>query len=102
MATKSKASARKQAAKKSGKSGEGFELAALLEYLANGAVSELVVVEGIKGTYGVAALLTWKPRRCVLIAARGGQRTFRSVDTVVRLFKQVGVGKTLIRMELKT
>lgn len=80
----------------------GFEMSALLEYLAHGAVSELVVSEVAEGTYRIEALLTWKPTRSVLMAARGKQRTFRSVDTVVRFFRQIGVGKTLIRMELKT
>jgi hypothetical protein len=80
----------------------GFEMSALLEYLAHGAVSELLVSEVAAGTYRVEALLTWKPTRSVLMAARGTQRTFRSVDTVLRLFWQIGVGKTLIRMELTT
>ena len=80
----------------------GFELAALLEYLANHAVSELCVVESSRGTYHLEALLTWKPGRCSLIAARGGLRTFRSMDTVVRFLRGTGIGKTVVRMELKT
>jgi hypothetical protein len=99
MATKKKVVSHKRVVQKA-VSVVGFELGALLDYLKNGAVSELVVVEGSKGTYQLEALLTWKSGRSVLIAARGGYRTFRSVDTVVRFLKQVGVGKTLIRMEL--
>lgn len=81
---------------------DGFQMAELAEYLANVAVTELTIVEVSKGTYQLEGLLSWKPRRCVLVVARGGVRTFRSVDTLVRFCKEIGVGKTSIRLELKT
>jgi hypothetical protein len=80
---------------------DGFGVTALLEYLKNRAVSELKIVEVSAETYRIEALLTWKPKRSVLMSARGGQRTFRSVDTVVKFLKQIGVGQTIIRMELR-
>ena len=103
MASRTKRPANKGAGTKGkGEGTDRVEMAALAEYLAHGAVSELVVVEVHKGTYRLEALLTWKPRRSVLTAARGGERIFRSVDTVVTFFKHIGVGRTSIRMELKT
>ena len=83
-----------------GKEPDGFGVTALLEYLKNSAVSELTVVEISAETYRIEALLPWKPKRSVLLSARGGQRTFRSVDTVVRFLKQIEVGQTSIRLEL--
>jgi hypothetical protein len=84
-----------------GKEPDGFGVTALLEYLKSSAVSELKIVEVSARTFRIEALLTWKPDRSVLLSARGGQRTFRSVDTVVRFLKQIGVGQTTIRLELR-
>ena len=78
----------------------GFVLATLVEYLAQRVVNEVWIVEMTRGTYRVEALLTWKPGRCPLVAARGRLRTFRSLDTVARFLHQIGCGKTSIRMEL--
>jgi hypothetical protein len=78
-----------------------FAMAELADYLANRAVSELSIVEVTKGTYQLEGMLSWKPTRCVLVVARGGVRRFRSVDTLVRFCKEIGVGKTSIRLELK-
>jgi hypothetical protein len=80
---------------------KGFGVTGLLEYLKDRAVSELKIVEVSSGTYRLEALLTWKAGRSVLMSARGGHRNFRSVDTLVRFLKQMGVGKTVIRMELR-
>lgn len=103
MEAKTKRPAGKGAAQASMDDGQDrLEVAALIEYLADAAVSELVVVEVRKGTYQLEALITWKPRRSVLTATRGAVRQFRSVDTVVRLLRQLGVGRTSIRLELKT
>jgi hypothetical protein len=80
----------------------GFGINALIEYLNNRAVSELRIVEVSASKYRLEALFTWKAWRSVLVSARGGPRTFRSVDTLIRFFKQIGVGETVIRMELKS
>jgi hypothetical protein len=102
MGNSAKASVRPRAREKEASAAvEGFEIGALLEYLSSGAVSEVVVCEVTNGTYRIEALLTWKPSRSVLLAAAGTQRTFRSIDTIVRFLRSMGIGKTLIRLELK-
>lgn len=76
-------------------------LGALSEHVANGLVSELVIVEVQRDVYRLEALLTWQPRRSVLGARRGGARVFRNVGTLVKLCREIGAGRTSIRMELK-
>ena len=80
----------------------GVELAALADYLAQGGVTQLAIVERVIGRYQLEVLLTWRARRCPLVAARGGPRTFRRLETLVRLLRDIGVGNTAIRLELKT
>lgn len=93
---------------------EGFEAAAappsehtisqsaLIEYLANQAVTELVVVEFERGTYRLEVSLSWKSGKSVLVAARGAERTFRSLDTLAKFLLTMGIGATVVRLELKT
>jgi hypothetical protein len=81
---------------------EGFQVAALLEYFANRSVSELQIVELADGGYRLEALLVWRPTRVVLLSARGGARRFRNIDRLVTFLKELGVGSTGIRMELRT
>jgi hypothetical protein len=78
-----------------------LEQASLMEYLSAGAVTELLVSEFEEGTYRVEVLLTWKTGRAVLMAARGAQRTFRSLDTLANFLRSMGIGATVVRMELK-
>ena len=75
--------------------------AALVEYLAAGAVTELLVSEFEQGTYRLEVSLSWKTGKCVLVAARGAERTFRSLDTMATFLRSVGIGLTVVRMELK-
>ena len=75
--------------------------AALVEYLAAKAVIELVVVEFESRLYRIEASLVWRPGRSVLVAARG-DRSFRRLDTVANFLRTVGVGPTLVRLELRT
>jgi hypothetical protein len=75
--------------------------ASLVEYLANGAVTELLVSEFEQGTYRLEISLSWKTGKCVLVAARGAERTFRSLDTMATFLRSVGIGSTVVRMELK-
>lgn len=74
----------------------------LVEYLANQAVTELVVVEFERGTYRLEVALSWKSGKSVLVAARGADRTFRSLDTLARFLLTLGIGATVVRLELKT
>jgi divalent metal cation (Fe/Co/Zn/Cd) transporter len=78
-----------------------LEQASLAEYLAEGAVIELLVSEFEKGTYRVEVSLSWKTGKAVLMAARDHQRTFRSLDTLANFLRSVGIGATVVRMELK-
>lgn len=74
--------------------------AALVDYLANAAVTELVAVELSPGHWRLEALLSWKPGRSVLMAARGGERIFRSLDTLATFLRTAGAGATIVRLEL--
>ena len=74
----------------------------LIDYLIAGAVTELLVAEFEHGTYRLEASLSWKSGKCVLMAARGAPRAFRSLDTIANFLRSVGMGSTVVRMELKT
>jgi hypothetical protein len=74
--------------------------ASLVEYLASGAVTELVAVEFDRGTYRIEASLSWRAGKSVLIAARGSDREFRSLDTLATFLRTVGIGATVVRLEL--
>lgn len=74
--------------------------AALVEYLASRAVTELVVVEVVPGAFQVHASLSWRAGRSVLTTAQGEPRSFRSLDRLATLLKTAGIGITLLRLEL--
>lgn len=74
--------------------------AALLEYLASGAVSELVITSAGPGGYRLEAALSWRSGRSMLVAARGGVRTFRSLDTLAGFLRSAAIGTTIVRLEL--
>lgn len=76
--------------------------AALVEYLANAAVLELVVRSCGPGAYRLEASLSWRSGRSTLVTARGSVREFRSLDTLATFLKTTGVGHTLVRLELNT
>lgn len=76
--------------------------ASLIEYLANQAVTELVLVEFDAGTYRLEVSLSWKSGKSVLVAARGAERVFRSLDTASKFLKTMGIGATVVRLELKS
>lgn len=78
-----------------------IEQAALIEYLFAGAVTELLISEFGEGTYRLEVSLSWKSGKGILMAARGAQRTFRSLDTLANFIRSVGIGATVVRMELK-
>ena len=75
--------------------------ALLAEYLASGAVIELVAVEHERGSYRIESTLSWRSGRSVLTAARGGERTFRSLDTLATFLRTIGAGTTVVRLELQ-
>jgi len=75
--------------------------AALVEYLASGAVSELVAAETEPGVYRLEASLSWRGGKNVLVAARGDPRLFRSLDTLATFLRTIGIGATLVRLEVR-
>lgn len=75
--------------------------ASLVEYLASGAVTELVAAETQPGVYRLEATLSWRGGKNVLVAARGGPRLFRSLDTLATFLHTIGIGPTVVRLELK-
>lgn len=78
-----------------------LDAASLAEYLFEGAVTEILVSEIEGGAYRVEVTLSWKTGRAVLMAARGNQRLFRSLDTLANFLRSVGIGSTVVRLELK-
>jgi hypothetical protein len=76
--------------------------APLIEYLANQAVTELVLVEFGVRTYRLEVSLSWKGGKSVLVTARGAERTFRSLDTASKFLRTIGIGATVVRLELKS
>jgi len=73
----------------------------LIEHLGSAAVTELVVVETAPNTYRLEASLSWRGGRSVLIAARGAERSFRSLDTVATFLRTAGTGSTIVRLQLR-
>lgn len=71
------------------------------EYLNSAAVNELFIVDLGEGTYRLEVSLTWRPGRSVVVVARGGERTWRSIDTLVKFLRSCGVGKTVLKMQLR-
>ena len=65
------------------------------------AVLELVVVEIAPLFYRLEAIISWRIGRWTLMGARG-PRNFRSLETLARHLKTMGVGRTIIRLELLT
>jgi hypothetical protein len=74
--------------------------ASLVEQLARAAITELVIVEHTRGSFHLEAVMSLRSGRSRLITARGEPRSFRSLETVVSLLRTVGVGITVIRLEI--
>lgn len=74
------------------------------EFVGSGAVNEVFIVEvqdqEQRKSYRLEVLLTWRPGRSVLVVARGGERRWRKLDTLVRFLRSCGVRQTLLKMEL--
>jgi hypothetical protein len=72
----------------------------LLGLLHRSAVIELVVSEVESCRYQVHVVVAWRHGRGVLTGSSGHPRTFRSLDTLRTHLKTLGIGSTLIRLEL--
>jgi hypothetical protein len=74
--------------------------ASLVEHLARAAITELVIVEHERGSFHLEAVMPLRSGRSRLVTARGEARSFRALETVVSLLRTVGVGVTVIRLEI--
>lgn len=72
----------------------------LLELLQKGALIEIVIAEVEPGRYQVHLVVLWHLGRSVLTGTSGQPRTFRSLDTLQMHLKTLGIGGTLVRLEL--
>jgi hypothetical protein len=72
----------------------------LVELLHKGAVIEIVIPEVEPGRYQVHLLVVWRYGRSILMGSSGQPRTFRSLDTLRAHLKTLGIGSTLVRLEL--
>lgn len=72
----------------------------LVQLLQKRSVIEVVIVEVEPGQYQVHLVVIWRFGRSVLLGSSGRPRTFRSLDTLATQLKTLGVGQTLVRMEL--
>lgn len=73
----------------------------LITFFHKNAVHELVVVEIAPGHYRMEAIISWRVGRWTLMGARG-PRNFRSLDTLAKHLKTMGLGRTVTRLELLT
>ena len=72
----------------------------LVGLLHKSAVIEIVMVEVEPSRYQVHLVVVWHYGRSVLTGTSGQPRSFRSLDTLRTHLKTLGVGNTLIRLEL--
>ncbi|MEJ8815241.1 hypothetical protein WKW77_29530 [Variovorax ureilyticus] len=72
----------------------------LVGLLHKSAVIEIVIPEVEPGRYQVHLVVAWRYGRSVLTGASGQPRTFRSLDTLRTHLKTLGIGSTLVRLEL--
>lgn len=71
-----------------------------VQLLHRGAVNEVVVAEVAQSLYQLQLVVAWHSGRKTLLASSRQPRTFRSLDTLRKHLKTVGVGRTLVRLEL--
>lgn len=72
----------------------------LIELVQRGALIEIVIPEVEPGRYQVHLVVLWHVGRSVLTGSSGQPRTFRSLDTLQMHLKTLGIGRTLVRLEL--
>ncbi|MDM0108032.1 hypothetical protein QTH97_23995 [Variovorax sp. J22R24] len=72
----------------------------LVELLHKRAVNEVIIVEVDPGRFQMQPIVAWRFGRSVLIGSSGQPRTFRSLETLITHLKTLGIGRTLVRLEL--
>ncbi|VTY36577.1 Uncharacterised protein [Xylophilus ampelinus] len=70
------------------------------QLLHKGAAIEVVIAEVAQGSYQLQLVVALHAGRRTLMTATRQPRAFRSLDTLRRHLKTLGVGKTLVRLEL--
>ena len=72
----------------------------LVELLHKGSLIEIVIAEVAPARYQLHLVVVWRFGRSVLAGSSGQPRTFRSLDTLRLHLKTLGIGNTLVRLEL--
>ena len=72
----------------------------LVELLHKGSLIEIVVAEVEPARYQIHLVVIWHFGRSILAGSSGQPRTFRSLDTLRLHLKTLGIGSTLVRLEL--
>lgn len=72
----------------------------LVELLHKCAVIEIVIAEVGPGNFEVHLVVAWRYGRSVLTTSSGHPRSFRSLDSLTAHLKTLGIGSTLVRLEL--
>lgn len=71
-----------------------------VQLLHKGAAIEVVISEVATGSYQLQLVVALHAGRRTLMTATRQPRVFRSLDTLRRHLKMLGIGKTLVRLEL--
>ncbi len=71
-----------------------------VQLLHKGSVIEVVIAEVAQAVYQLQLVVAWHYGRRTLMTSTRHPRDFRSLDTLRRHLKTLGVGKTLVRLEL--
>jgi len=72
----------------------------LVELLHKSAVIEIVIAEVEPSNFEVQLVVAWRYGRSVLTTSAGHPRSFRSLDSLTAHLKTLGIGSTLVRLEL--
>ncbi|WP_446623234.1 hypothetical protein [Variovorax sp. LARHSF232] len=72
----------------------------LVELLHKGSLIEIIIAEVEPARYQIHLVVIWHFGRSVLAGSSGQPRTFRSLDTLRLHLKTLGIGSTLVRLEL--
>ena len=72
----------------------------LVELLHRGGVIEVVIAEVEPGNFEVHLVVAWRYGRSVLTTSSGHPRSFRGLDSLTAHLKTLGIGSTLVRLEL--
>ena len=72
----------------------------LVELLHKSAIIEIVIAEVAPSSFEVHLVVVWRYGRSILTTSSGHPRSFRSLDSLTAHLKTLGIGSTLVRLEL--